>query len=101
MVTPSTSLPFELDHITSRLCESVHRILQGFWCASRVCTSDALDAVAQQIGDVVLMYLSPAQLRRESTAQVVPDQTTLNPETKRNTSSFTGFLKTPSENALT
>lgn len=43
------------------------------------------------------MYLLPAQLCRESTPQVVPDQTTLIGETKRNSRSFTGFLKTASE----
>jgi hypothetical protein len=54
MVTPSTSLSLELDHITSRLCEFVHGIFQSFRRASRVCTSAALDSVAQQIGDVLL-----------------------------------------------
>lgn len=95
----SASLPFELDNRTSRFYEPLHRLLQSFWCASRVSPSNTLNRVAQQIGDVVLVYLSPTQLGRERASQVMPSQSTFHVLAKWNTGSVTGFRKSPSESA--
>ncbi len=46
------------------------------------------------------MYLSRSQLCRKSTPQVMPDQTTFNRKTERNSRSLTGLLETISERVL-
>jgi hypothetical protein len=94
-----TSLSLELDNSTPRFCESVYGIFQSFRCASSIRPGSALDRVAQQMGDVVLVYLSASQLGGKSTPQVMPDQTTLNCETELNPRSFTGFRQTASKRA--
>src|ERR1700752_1624577 len=45
------------------------------------------------------MYLSPSQLGRKGTSQIVPDHAAFNRQTKRYSSSLTRFLKTPSKRA--
>ena len=55
MVTLLTSLSLELDHIASRLCESVHRIFQGFGCASSIGalpTSNLVTIESQKVSHV-------------------------------------------------
>ena len=46
MVTRLTGLSFELDHIASRLCESIHSIFQGFGRASSIGASYGLNSVS-------------------------------------------------------
>jgi hypothetical protein len=99
MVTLSTSLPFEFDHIASRFCESVHSIFQSIRCTACVCSCDALNRVTEEIGNVVLMHLSPSQLSCKSPSQIVPDHTGLDRKTKWYSGSLTGFLKTTSKRA--
>jgi hypothetical protein len=45
MVTLLTGLSFELDHIASRLCESVHGFFQSLWSAASVSASNGLNVV--------------------------------------------------------
>src|SRR5947209_5047012 len=52
---PLTRLPFELDHIASRLCESVHSFFQGFGCASSIGalpTSNLVTIESQKVSHV-------------------------------------------------
>jgi uncharacterized protein (DUF2132 family) len=60
MVTPSTDLSFELKNRTPWLREFVDSLLQSFRRALRIRAGNTLDRVAQQVGDVVLVYLSPS-----------------------------------------
>jgi len=82
MVTLSTGLPLELNNRTPRLRELIYGLFQSFRRAPRVRAGNTLDGMAQQIRDVVLVYLSPSQLCRKSAPQVVPDQTAFNVLTK-------------------
>jgi hypothetical protein len=45
MGAPLTRLPFELDHIASRLCESVHGFFQSLWSAASVSARHGLNVV--------------------------------------------------------
>src|SRR5688572_4225056 len=94
-----TGLPLELDHRASRFRESIDCILQRLGCATCVCARDALDRVTKQIGDVVLMYLSPSQLGCKSPSQIVPDHAAFNRQTKGYSSSVARFFETASKRA--
>src|SRR2546422_11044704 len=99
MVTPSTGLPLELDDRTPRLRDLVYGLFQSFRRASRVRASNTLNGVAQQVGDVVLVHLSPSQLFRKSAPQVVPGQSAFNLLTKWNSCLLAGLRETTSESA--
>ena len=58
MVTPSTGLSFELKNRTPWLREFVVSLLQSFRPALRIRADNTFDRVAQQVGDVVPVYLS-------------------------------------------
>jgi len=45
MGAPLTRLPFELDHIASRLCEFVHGFFQSLWSAASVSARHGLNVV--------------------------------------------------------
>src|SRR5882672_2561296 len=53
MVILLTSFFFELKHSFPRFCESIHGFFQGFRCASRICTREALDGSAQEIMSIL------------------------------------------------
>ena len=65
-----TGLSRELNYRASRLGEFVYGLLQSFRRASRIGAGNTLDGMAQQVRDVVLVYLSPSQLCSKSTTQV-------------------------------
>jgi hypothetical protein len=77
MVTLSTGLPFELKN-RALGSESLFTASskQSFRCASRIRARNALNCMAQQIRDVVLVYLSPSYLCCKGAPKVAPDQTT-------------------------
>jgi len=69
MVTPSTRFSLELNYRAPGLREHVYGLLQSFRFASRISAGNTLDGMAQQIRDVVLVYLySLATLRQKCAA---------------------------------
>jgi hypothetical protein len=93
MVTLSTGLPLEPDNGTSWFGQLLHSIFQRFRRTSSIRAGNALDRVAQQVRDIVLMYLSHSQFRCKCAPQIVANHTGFNLLTKWNSFLLTGFAE--------